>query len=130
MNAPYDFSFPWGAGASVALLILIGPIVEVKTVEGDALDPDANLGNEWADFGIEPVAVHAEVVGASRRRMSRGSKLGQEADTHTPVNKTRVRSGKGGRKDERQPSALHSGMNPKMYVEWKTTPTAPSCLVW
>ena len=27
--------------------------------------------------------------------MSRGSKLGQEADTRTPVNKTRVRSGKG-----------------------------------
>ena len=62
MNAPYDFSFPWGAGASVALLILVGPGIEVKAVEGDALNPDAHLGDEGANFGIEPVTVHAEVV--------------------------------------------------------------------
>jgi hypothetical protein len=71
------FSFPWGAGASVALLIVLGPCIEVKTVEGDALDPDADLGDEWADLGIEPVAVHAEVV----RRIAQANEPRQQERT-------------------------------------------------
>jgi hypothetical protein len=66
-----------GAGASVALLIVLGPLIEVKAVEGNALDADADLGHEGADFGIEPVAVHAEVV----RRIAQANEPRQQDRT-------------------------------------------------
>jgi hypothetical protein len=47
--------------ASVAGLIVVGPGIEVKTIEGDTLVTDGNLGQVGSYFGIEAVAVHAEV---------------------------------------------------------------------
>jgi hypothetical protein len=41
--------------------MVVGPGIEVKTVEGDTLVPDGNLGQIGSYFGIEAVAVHAEV---------------------------------------------------------------------
>ena len=45
------------------VLMVVGPGVEVKTVEGDAAIADRDFGEERSDFGVEPVAVHAEVCG-------------------------------------------------------------------
>lgn len=41
--------------------MLVGPGVEVKTVEGDALCTDRNDGDAWPHFAVEAVLVHAEV---------------------------------------------------------------------
>jgi hypothetical protein len=51
---------PFG-GTPVARLILIRPGVHFKSVEGDALPADGNVGEVGLDFGVEAVAVHAEV---------------------------------------------------------------------
>jgi len=45
----------------VRALMVVGPGVEVKAIEGDAAIADRDFGEERADLGIEPVAVHAEV---------------------------------------------------------------------
>ena len=50
-----------GAGASVALLIVVCPGIEVKAVKGNALAAHAHLNKIRAYFSIEPVAVHAKV---------------------------------------------------------------------
>jgi hypothetical protein len=42
---------------------LVYPGVQIKSIEGDALRAERNLGQLWAYLGVEPVAVHAEVEG-------------------------------------------------------------------
>lgn len=39
-----------------------GPLVQLKAVEGDALPADGYFGEIWADLGVKPVPVHAEVT--------------------------------------------------------------------
>jgi hypothetical protein len=58
----------------VRALMVVGPGVEVKTIEGDAAIADRDLGEERADFGVEPVAVHAEV----RRRVAVADEAGED----------------------------------------------------
>jgi hypothetical protein len=50
----------------VAALIVVGPGIEVKAVEGDALRTDRDHGEERADVAIEAIFVHAEI----RRRVA------------------------------------------------------------
>jgi hypothetical protein len=45
----------------VRVLMVVGPGVEVKSIEGDAAIADRDFGEERSDFGVEAVAVHAEV---------------------------------------------------------------------
>jgi hypothetical protein len=45
----------------VAALIVVGPGIEVKTVESDSLCPDRNLGKKRTNVAIEAIFVHAEV---------------------------------------------------------------------
>ena len=42
------------------MFMLVGPGVEVKAVEGDALCADWNDGDAWTHFAVEAVLVHAE----------------------------------------------------------------------
>lgn len=42
---------------------MIYPGVQFKSVEGDALPPDANFYEIRAYLGVEAIAVHAEVTG-------------------------------------------------------------------
>ena len=48
-------------GTPVAGLILVRLGVQIKSVEGNALDADADFGQPRADLGIKPVAIHAEI---------------------------------------------------------------------
>jgi hypothetical protein len=41
--------------------MVVGPGVEVKAIEGDAAIADRDFGEERPDFGVEPIAVHAEI---------------------------------------------------------------------
>jgi hypothetical protein len=41
--------------------MVIGPGVEVKAIEGDALLADRDFSEKWAHFGVEAVSVHAEI---------------------------------------------------------------------
>ena len=50
-------------GTPVARLILIGPGVEVKAVEGNALVADRNFRDAGSNLAVESVAVHAEIGG-------------------------------------------------------------------
>jgi hypothetical protein len=50
-------------GTPVAGLILIGPGVEVKAVEGNALVADRDLRNAGSNLAVESVAVHTEISG-------------------------------------------------------------------
>jgi hypothetical protein len=45
----------------VAALIVVGPGIEVKAVEGDALDADRDHGKQRADLAIEAILVHSEI---------------------------------------------------------------------
>ena len=47
-------------------LMVVGPGVEVKAIERDAAIADRDFGEVRTDFGVETVAVHAEV----RRRVA------------------------------------------------------------
>jgi hypothetical protein len=47
----------------VAGLILVGPGIEVKTVEGDALHANSYRLNSRTDIAVEPVLVHPEILG-------------------------------------------------------------------
>ena len=47
----------------VAILILIDPRVQVKSVEGDSLLTNWNFNQIWSDLSIESVRVHAEIMG-------------------------------------------------------------------
>jgi len=46
----------------IAGLIVLNPAVKFKTIEGDALLTDGDLGDRRAYLGVEPVAIHAEVT--------------------------------------------------------------------
>jgi hypothetical protein len=41
--------------------MLVGPRIEVKAIEGDALPTDRYDGHPGAHFAIEAVLVHAEI---------------------------------------------------------------------
>jgi hypothetical protein len=41
--------------------MLVGPRIEVKAIEGDALDSDRNDGHTRAHLAVEAVLVHAEI---------------------------------------------------------------------
>ena len=43
--------------------MVIGPGVEVKSVEGDALITNGDLSEVGPHVGVEAVAVHAEILG-------------------------------------------------------------------
>jgi hypothetical protein len=45
----------------VAALIVVGPGIEVKPVEGDSLRADWNCGEERTNVAIEAILVHAEI---------------------------------------------------------------------
>ena len=45
----------------VAALIVVRPGIEVKTVEGDALDADGDHGKERPDLAIKTILVHSEI---------------------------------------------------------------------
>jgi len=47
----------------VAALIVVGPGIEVKTVEGDSLRADGDHVQERTNVAIEAVFVHAEIGG-------------------------------------------------------------------
>jgi len=51
-------SFGW---PTIAALMLVGPGVQVKPIEGDALRSDGNYGQVGAYFGDENLSVHAEI---------------------------------------------------------------------
>jgi hypothetical protein len=41
--------------------MLVGPRIEVKAIEGHALDSDRNDGHRGAHLAVEAVLVHAEI---------------------------------------------------------------------
>ncbi len=45
----------------VAALIVVGPGIEVKPVEGDPLRADRDLGKHRTNVAIEAIFVHAEI---------------------------------------------------------------------
>jgi hypothetical protein len=45
----------------VAALIVVGPGIEVKTVERDSLRADGDCREAWANVAIEAIFVHAEI---------------------------------------------------------------------
>jgi hypothetical protein len=45
----------------VAALIVVGPGIEVKPVEGDSLCADWNRGEERTNIAIEAILVHAKI---------------------------------------------------------------------
>jgi len=51
-------------GTPIAGLIILHPVVQFKSIEGNPLVADANLGQIRPDLGVESVAVHAEVEGS------------------------------------------------------------------
>ena len=57
--------------------MVLGPAIQVKAIEGDALSTDRNLAKRRAHLGIEPIAVHAEVA----RRIAQPDKAGQEHES-------------------------------------------------
>jgi hypothetical protein len=42
---------------------MINPRVQVNSVEGDSLLTNWNFSQIWSDLGIEPVGIHAQVMG-------------------------------------------------------------------
>jgi hypothetical protein len=47
----------------VAALIVVGPGIEVKTVESDSLRADGDYIQEGTNVAIEAILVHAEIGG-------------------------------------------------------------------
>jgi hypothetical protein len=45
----------------VAALIVVGPGIEVKPVEGDPLRTDRDRGEKGTNLAIEAILVHAEI---------------------------------------------------------------------
>jgi hypothetical protein len=50
-------------GTPVALLIFLYPSVQFKPIKGNTLRADWNFRELWTHLGVEPVPVHAEVMG-------------------------------------------------------------------
>jgi len=48
----------------VAALIVVGPGIEVKTVESDSLRADWDCHEGWTNVAIEAIFVHAEIPGS------------------------------------------------------------------
>ena len=42
---------------------MLHPVIQFKSVEGDALFADADFNEMWPNLGVEAVAVHAQVAG-------------------------------------------------------------------
>jgi hypothetical protein len=64
--------------------MVVGPGVEVKTIEGDAAIADRDFDEERPDLRVEPVAVHAEVC----RRVAVADEAGEDlhgGDPHRPT---------------------------------------------
>jgi hypothetical protein len=57
--------------------MLLGPLIQVKAIEGDTLDSDRYLGYKRAYLGIEPIAVHAKVA----RRIAQPDEAGQQHES-------------------------------------------------
>ena len=47
----------------VAALIVVGPGIEVKTVESDSLRSDWNCREGWTNVAIEAIVVQSEIGG-------------------------------------------------------------------
>jgi hypothetical protein len=58
----------------VAALIVVGPGIEVKAVEGDTLRADGDHGEERTHVAIEAIFVHAEIG----RRVAQSDEARQE----------------------------------------------------
>ena len=58
----------------VAALIVVGPGIEVKPVEGDPLRADRNRGEQRTNSAIEAIFVHAEI----RRGVAQADETRQE----------------------------------------------------
>jgi hypothetical protein len=65
----------------VRALMVVGPGVEVKAIEGDAAIADGYFGEEGPDFGVEPIAVHAEI----RRRVAVPDQAGKDGHGLRPL---------------------------------------------
>ncbi len=64
-------------------LMVVGPGVEVKAIEGDAAIADRDFSEEGPDLGIEAVPVHAQI----RRRVAVPDQTGKDGhgcDPHRP----------------------------------------------
>ncbi len=55
--------------------MVLCPGVQFKSVEGDALAADGDLGEAGADFRVEAVAVHAQVEGGVPEANEPGEQL-------------------------------------------------------
>jgi hypothetical protein len=58
----------------VAALIVVGPGIEVKPVEGDPLSADRNRGKKRTNVAIEAILVHSEI----RRGVAQADKTRQK----------------------------------------------------
>jgi hypothetical protein len=63
--------------------MLLGPLIQVKTIEGDTLGTDRYLGHPGAYLCIEPIAVHAKVA----RCIAQPDQAGQQQHRGGPVPK-------------------------------------------
>ena len=84
----------------VAALIVVGPGIEVKAVEGDTLRADRDHGEERTNIAIEAIFVHAEI----RWRIAQPDEARQERRRlgETP-RRPRERPGRGRVFDHRRP---------------------------
>jgi hypothetical protein len=60
--------------------MVVGPGVEVRTIEGDGAIADRDFGEDRPHLGIEPVAVHAQVA----RRVALADQAGQNLHGRPP----------------------------------------------
>jgi len=68
----------------VRALMVVGPGVEVKAIERDAAIADRDFGEVGTDFGVEPVAVHAQV----RRRVAMPDQAGKDRHGFTSLSRS------------------------------------------
>jgi hypothetical protein len=57
--------------------MLVGPCIQVKAIEGHALDSDRNDGHTGAHLAVEAVLVHAEIP----RRIPESDEPGRDRRT-------------------------------------------------
>jgi hypothetical protein len=74
--------------------MLVGPRIEVKAIEGDALSTDRYSRDQGAHFAVEAVLVHAEIP----RRIAQSQQSGRENQARRC---TRIRSDPGAVLDRR-----------------------------
>jgi hypothetical protein len=74
----------------VAALIVVGPGIEVKTVEGDSLRADRDDGEERTNVAIEAILVHAEIGGrVAQPNEARQERRGLGEMARSPWERTR-----------------------------------------